>query len=756
MRVEMDGQAHLFLQRADQRARGGGFQKPRHVLEPEDVRAGIAERLAHLDVILEVVFRPVGIIDVAGVADGPFADLVRLEHRIHRDAHVLDPVEAVEDAEHVDPALGGLLHESLNHVVGVVGVAHAVGAAEQHLRHQVRHLGADVTQALPGAFLQEAVGHIEGGTAPAFDRKKLRQVRRVTGRHLDHVDGPHARCQQRLVAVPHRGVGDQKLLLRGHPIRHGLRAFFVQKGARAFRRRIGTGRRRLRGLEIGGGLGPALGLGMPVHGDVGNIGQNLGAAVLARLEVEELGRLVDEGRGVAIVLEGRVLEQVLHELDISRHAPDAELAQRPIHPLDRLFRRRGPGGDLHQQRIVVARDHPARVGRAAVEADAHAGGGAVGGDAAVVGDEIVGRVLGGDPGLQRVAIQRDVVLAGLARGLGQGFALGDHDLRLHDVDAGDFLGHGMLDLDAGVHLDEVESAGFHIHQELDGAGAFVVHMRADLAAKLAEFFALGVRQIGRGRAFHDLLVAALHRAVAFEQMVDIAVAVAEDLHLDVAGAGDHLLEIALAVAEGGLGLAAAFLDLVLELGLGMNGAHAAPAAAPRRLEHQRIADLFGLGANGVHVVAQNLGRRDDRHAGLDRDAPRAGLVAERAHGLCPGADEGDARGVAGIDEAGVLRQKAVARMDRIGPGLLGHADDLWDREIGLDRPQPLADAVGLIGLEAVQPELVLFGEDRDGLLSHLVGRAHDADGDLAAIGDEDLLEFWHRERSFAGKGVICF
>jgi hypothetical protein len=35
----------------------------------------------------------------------PFGHLARLDHRVDRDAHVLDPVEAVEDAEHVDPAL---------------------------------------------------------------------------------------------------------------------------------------------------------------------------------------------------------------------------------------------------------------------------------------------------------------------------------------------------------------------------------------------------------------------------------------------------------------------------------------------------------------------------------------------------------------------------------------------------------------------------------------------------------------------------
>ena len=41
------------------------------------------------------------------------------------------------------------------------------------------------------------------------------------------------------------------------------------------------------------------------------------------------------------------------------------------------------------------------------------------------------------------------------------FAGGDADLFLDDVDAGDFLGDRMLDLDAGVHLDEIEFARSH-------------------------------------------------------------------------------------------------------------------------------------------------------------------------------------------------------------------------------------------------------------------------------------------------------
>ena len=177
--------------------------------------------------------------------------------------------------------------------------------------------------------------------------------------------------------------------------------------------------RRLRRPRLGRRRRPAGGLGMAVDGDVGDVGQDLRRPVAAGGEVEELGRRVDELGGVGIVEEGRVLEQVLDEGDVGRDAADAELAQRPVEPGDRHLRRRRPGGDLLQQRIVVAGDDRAGIGGAAVEADAVAGGAAIGGDPAVVGDEVVLRVLGGDPALDGVAVERDVGLAGLAGGLGE-------------------------------------------------------------------------------------------------------------------------------------------------------------------------------------------------------------------------------------------------------------------------------------------------------------------------------------------------
>ena len=156
-----------------------------------------------------------------------------------------------------------------------------------------------------------------------------------------------------------------------------------------------------------GGLGRPAVSGMAVDGDVGDVGQDLRRPVAARAEMEELGRRVDELGGVGIVEERRVLQQVLDEGDVGRDPADAELAQRPVQPRDRHLRRRRPGRHLLEQRVVVAGDHRPRIGGAAVEPDAVPGRAAIGGDPAVVGDEVVLRVLGGDPALDRVAVERD-------------------------------------------------------------------------------------------------------------------------------------------------------------------------------------------------------------------------------------------------------------------------------------------------------------------------------------------------------------
>jgi hypothetical protein len=63
----------------------------------------------------------------------------------------------------------------------------------------------------------------------------------------------------------------------------------------------------------------------------------------------------------------------------------------------------------------------------------------------------------------------------------------------------------------------------------------------------------------------DLLVAALDRAVALPQVHEVAVRVAEDLHLDVLGAGDVALDEHLARGRRRRRPRAGFLELAGEL-----------------------------------------------------------------------------------------------------------------------------------------------------------------------------------------------
>ena len=88
---------------------------------------------------------------------------------------------------------------------------------------------------------------------------------------------------------------------------------------------------------------------------------------------------------------------------------------------------------------------------------------------------------------------------------------------------------------------------------------------------------LGERR--RRRLLDQLLVAPLDRALALAEVDDVAVLVAEDLELDVARRLDVLLDVDVAHAERGLGLALRRLDRMRQLAGRAHDAHAAAAAA---------------------------------------------------------------------------------------------------------------------------------------------------------------------------------
>ena len=203
--------------------------------------------------------------------------------------------------------------------------------------------------------------------------------------------------------------------------------------------------------------------------------------------------------------------------------------------------------------------------------------------------EALGRVLGIEPGFDRVA--GDAQFALFFR---QFLAACDQELPFDQILAGNLLGHRMLDLEARVHLHEPDAVGAQalarVGDELDRPSALVIDRLRRLDRGPAHRGAGRFVHARRGRFLDHLLVAALERAIALEQMDDIAVGVAEHLHLDMARAVDPFFEEDDVIAERARRLALAAFERVLEVLGAVDLAHALAAAAGDRLDQHRIAD----------------------------------------------------------------------------------------------------------------------------------------------------------------------
>src|SRR5208283_262754 len=150
--------------------------------------------------------------------------------------------------------------------------------------------------------------------------------------------------------------------------------------------------------------------------------------------------------------------------------------------------------------------------------------------------------------------------------------------------------------------------------------------------------------------FNQLLVPALDRAVAFAEMDDRAVLVAEDLDLDMARAEKRPLENETSVAEGVLSFRTGGAQRRVERLGRAHDPHAAPAAAGARLDHQRIADaptFFGEARRRLvgAVIAGGAGNARRLHARLG-----GALVAHGADRGRRRPDEDEPRGPTGFGE----------------------------------------------------------------------------------------------------------
>jgi hypothetical protein len=146
--------------------------------------------------------------------------------------------------------------------------------------------------------------------------------------------------------------------------------------------------------------------------------------------------------------------------------------------------------------------------------------------------------------------------------------------------------------------------------------------------------------------------------------------------------------------------------------------------------------LLASGARFLDVFQVVVRTGHHRNAGGDHRVAGLDLVAHAADHLGRGADEADAAARADGRQVGVLGEEAVAGMQRVAARCGRQVDQRVRVQIAQDRV--LADVVGLVGLLHVEGVAVGVGVDRDRLDAEFGAGAHDADGDLAAVGDQYL------------------
>ena len=351
----------------------------------------------------------------------------------------------------------------------------------------------------------------------------------------------------------------------------------------------------------------------------------------------------------------------------------------------------------------------------------------------------------------------------------------DSQLCLDEVDACDRLGDRVLDLEAGVRLDEREAAcpggraaavaGVAAPsgkgEELERAQTVVLRGAAEAQRGVDDRGPQVGAEVGRRRRLDHLLVPPLGAALAFAEVDQPAGFVTQELDFDVPRPRDQLLDVEAAVAERALCLGPAALVGLFDLVGRSDDAGPAAAAAGERLDDHRLA----LAQGGEELLRFFDRRRpiraaQHRYVRAGRHRTRSALVAEEFQHLGPRADEGDARVGAGGCEVRVLGQEAVAGMDRVAVRIHRPPDDTFDVEVRGHAAAIQGDR--LVGDPQVESVRVVLGVHRDGVDAKIHRRAGDAHRDFAAVCDQQTAHglrrrvvSWFRRRRLRARSVGC-
>ena len=268
---------------------------------------------------------------------------------------------------------------------------------------------------------------------------------------------------------------------------------------------------------------------------------------------------------------------------------------------------------------------------------------------------------------------------------------------------------------------------------------------ADLVAELQrggkQLLAHFGRQPGCGRFLDDFLVVALDRALALEQVHELAVAVAGELHFEVARPLNQLFKQHAVIAKGTLRLVSRQIKLRQKIGQVVDPAHAFAAAAGAGLDQQRRANGDGLLQQVLRVLVVAVIAGHARHTRARRNAFGFDLRAHALDDFGARADPFDAVFGATPHQLRALGQEAITRMNRTGAAGDGRLHDGLGIEVAARRVgRP--DGHASVGLTDVAGLGVGVGIHGDRANAQAPARADDPAGNFAPVGNQDA--FKHR------------
>src|SRR5690606_9839019 len=238
----------------------------------------------------------------------------------------------------------------------------------------------------------------------------------------------------------------------------------------------------------------------------------------------------------------------------------------------------------------------------------------------------------------------------------------DPELPLHQVDSGDEFRHGVLYLDARVHLEEIKIA-LRVEQEFARTGILIPNRSCGCHGSLTHARAK-LRVHGDTRCFLDhLLVAPLDGALPLTKMENVAMLVRKHLDLNVARALDVLLHVNRVITKGIERLTTRRLERRGEFPLLPHDAHTLSATARRSLEQNGIAVLICNGGRFLRITQRLLRTRNNRHTSSSHEVPCRSLAAHSLDGFSRRTNPGETGIAHRPGEPCTLCQEAITRVN---------------------------------------------------------------------------------------------